>query len=527
LLLARATLRRREIAIRASLGAGRRRIIGQLLTESVMLSLAGGALGLVLGYFGVRGLLAINPGNIPRIGENGSAISLDWRVLVFTFLIAVVTGILFGLIPALTASRTDLNATLKESSSRSGSGFRQNKARSILVITETALALILLVGAALLIRTFAALRSVNSGFDAHNVLTLQMSLTGTRFAKTAGIAQAVRVAEQQAGAIPGVTAVAATCSLPLEPGIDVPFTIDGHAPKDSPYNGDEQWRNVSPDYFAVFRIPLLRGRLFNHRDTAGADPVVIIDEAMAKKYWPKGDAVGSSITIGSGLQFADRSRQIVGIVADIRDQSLDTDPNPMMYVPLAQVADGLTAFLNRIIPLTWVVRTKVAPFSLDAEIQRELRTATGGLPIAHVRSMDQAVAQSTARTDFNTTLLSIFAAVALLLAAIGIYGLMTYSVQQRTQEIGIRMALGATPKGVRKMVVAQGMRLAAFGVVVGVGAALALTRLMAGLIYGVKPWDPAVFISVAIVLSVVSWFATYIPARRASRVDPIVCLRYE
>jgi putative ABC transport system permease protein len=527
LLLARATLRRREIAIRAALGAGRRRIMSQLLTESVMLSLAGGALGLVLGYSGVRGLLAINPGNIPRIGENGSGVSLDWRVFVFTFVIAVVTGILFGLIPALTASRTDLNATLKESSSRSGSGFRQNKARSILVVTETALALILLVGAALLIRTFAALRSVNSGFDSHNVLTLQMSLTGTRFAKTAGVAEAVRAAEQRVGAIPGVTAIAAACCLPLEIGPDLPFTIDGHAPKDSPFNGDDQWRNVSSDYFAAFRIPLLRGRLFNHRDTAGSDPVVIIDEAMAKKYWPKGNAIGSSITIGRGLPVADRSRQVVGIVADIRDQSLDTDPNPMMYIPLAQVPDGVTVFLNRVIPLTWVIRTKVAPFSLNAEIQRELRTATGGLPVAHVRSMEQVVAQSTARTDFNTMLLSIFAGVALLLAAIGIYGLMTYSVQQRTQEIGIRMALGASPENVQRMVVAQGMRLALVGVVIGAAAALALTRLMAGLIYGVKTWDPVVFVSVAIILSAVSWFATYVPARRASHVDPTVSLRYE
>ena len=529
LLLARATLRKREIAIRASLGAGRRRIIGQLLTESVMLSLAGGALGLVLGYFGVRGLLAINPGNIPRIGQNGSAISLDWRVLVFTFLVAVVTGILFGLIPAFAASRTDLNATLKESSSRSGSGFRQNKARSILVVTETSLALILLVGAALLICTFAALRSVNPGFDPYNVLTLKMSLTGTRFAKTAGVAEAVRVAEQRIGAIPGVTAIAAGCCLPLEIGPDLPFTIDGHAPKDSPYNGDEQWRNVSPDYFAVFRIPLLRGRLFNHRDTAGSDPVVIIDEAMAKKYWPKGNALGSSITIGRGLgpQVADPSRQIIGIVADIRDQSLDTDPNPMMYLPLAQVPDGVTVFLNRIIPLAWVVRTEVAPFSLNAEIQRELRTATGDLPVAHVSSMEQVVAQSIARTDFNTTLLSIFAGLALFLAAIGIYGLMAYSVQQRTQEIGIRMALGASPPNVRRMVVLQGMKLALAGVVIGVTAGLVLTRLMAGLVYGVRTWDPVVFVSAAILLGVVSWFATYIPARRASRVDPMVALRDE
>jgi len=263
--------------------------------------------------------------------------------------------------------------------------------------------------------------------------------------------------------------------------------------------------------------------------SAGSDPVVLINEAMAKKHWPKGDAIGSHVTIGRGLspEFEDPSRQVVGIVADLRDQGLNSDPSPMIYIPIAQVPDGMTAFANRIIPITWVIRTKIAPYSLNAEIQSELRTATGGLPVAHVRSMEQVVVQSTARTDFNTTLLSIFAGVALLLAAIGIYGLMTYSVQQRTHEIGIRMALGASPENVRKMVVLQGMRLALIGVVIGVAAALALTRLMADLIFGVKTWDPLLFISVATLLSVVSWFAAYIPARRAFRVDPIVALRYE
>jgi putative ABC transport system permease protein len=529
LLLARATLRKREIAIRAALGAERRRIVFQLLAESVLLSLIGGLLGLVLGYAGVRALLAASPVNIPRIGEHGSAVVLDWRVLAFTLLVALFTGILFGLVPAFSGSRTDLTVTLKEGSSRAGSSFRQNKARSILVVTEMALALILLVGAALLIRTFATLRSVKPGFDAHKVLTMEMSLSGTRYEKTAGVTEAVREVERRVGTLPGVEAVASTCCLPTTGGIDLPFTIEGQPPTDGPYNGDVQWRNVSSQYFQVFRIPLLRGRTFAENDAAGSDLVVVINEVMAKKFWPKDDAVGARVTIAHGLgpEFEEPPRQVVGIVGGTRDGGLDNDPVPVMYVPEPQVVDGITALGSRVLPVNWVIRTKVAPFSMSVDLQRELRVATGGLPVAHIRTMEQVLGESTARSDFNTMLLSIFAGVALLLAAIGIYGLMAYSVQQRTQEIGIRMALGASPERVRKMVVSQGVRLAAIGVVIGVAAALGLSRFMAGLIYGVKTWDPAVFVSVAVLLSAVSWFATYIPAKRASRVDPMVSLRYE
>ena len=529
LLLARATLRKREIAIRSALGAGRKRIISQLLTESVLLSLVGGVLGLVVGYVGVRALLAVNPVDIPRIGEHGAAVTLDWRVLGFTLLIAVLTGILFGLIPAVSGSRTDLSSTFKESGSRAGSGFRQNKARSILVVTELALALVLLVGSALLIRTYMTLRTVKPGFDAHNVLTMEMSLSGTRFEKTAGVEQAVREVERRVDAVPGVEAIASTCCLPVTGGLDLPFTIEGVPPTEGPYNGDVQWRNVSSQYFQVFKIPLVRGRTFDERDQASSDHVVVINETMAKKFWPKGDAMGSRITIAHGLgaEFEEGPREVVGVVADTRDAGLDSDPDAMMFVPESQITDGATAMEGRVLPMNWIVRTKVAPFSLSTDLQRELRVATGGLPVAHIRSMEQVVGESTARSDFNTMLLSIFAGLALLLAAIGIYGLMTYSVQQRTQEIGIRMALGASPASVRKMVVLQGMRLAAIGVLIGVAAALALTRFMASLIYGVTTWDPIVFVTIMVLLSAVSWLATYIPARRASRVDPMVSLRYE
>jgi putative ABC transport system permease protein len=529
LLLVRATIRRREIAIRAALGAGRRRIISQLLTESVLLSLAGGVVGLVLGYFGVRALLAMNPGNIPRIGEKGADVTMDWRVLGFTLLVSILTGILFGLIPALSASRSDLSITLRESGSRSGSGLRQNKARSILVVTEMALALILLVGAALLIRTFAALRNVNPGFSTHNVLAMNMSVTGLRFEKTAGVAQLVEDARQRVEAVPGVEAMATTCCLPLEGGLGLPFTIEGRPRTQGPYDGGGGYDIVSPEYFAVFRIPLIRGRMFTVHDNGGAPGVVLISETMAKKFWPKGDAVGAQITIGKGVgpEFAEPPREIVGIVGDARNGGLDQNPFPIMYIPVSQVPDGVTKLNARITPIQFVIRTKVEPFSLSAGIEKALREASGGLPVGHIRSMDQVVSESTARSDFNMTLLTIFASVALLLAAIGIYGLMAYSVQQRTQEIGIRMALGASPKNVRRMVVLQGMRLVLAGVVIGVGAALALSRYMASLVFGVKTWDPAVFVTVVVLLSAVAWAAAYVPSLRASRVDPMVALRYE
>jgi putative ABC transport system permease protein len=529
LLLARATIRRREIAIRAALGAGRRRIVFQLLTESVLLSLVGGALGLMLGYLGVRALLAMNPGHIPRIGEHGADVTLDWRVMVFTLLVSLLTGILFGLIPAFSASRSDLSVTLRESGTRSGSGLRQNKARSILVVTEMALALILLAGAALLIRTFAALRNVNPGFSTHNVLTMDMSLTGPRFEKTAGVAQLVEDARQRVEGLPGVAAMATTCCLPLEGGFGLPFTIEGRPLTNGPFHGGAGYSTVGPHYFDAFQIPLLRGRMFTIHDDGGAAGVVLISDSMSKKFWPKGDAVGARITIGKGVgpEFAEPPREIIGIVGDARNGGLDRDPDPVMYIPVAQVPDGVTALNARITPIQWVIRTKVAPYSLSTDIQRELREASGGLPVAHIRSMDEVEGESTARSDFNMTLLTIFAGVALLLAAIGIYGLMAYSVQQRTQEIGIRMALGASPQKVRSMVVMQGMRLALAGVIIGVGAALALARYMTTLVFGVKTHDPVVFVTVVVVLSVVALLATFIPAMRASRVDPMVSLRYE
>jgi putative ABC transport system permease protein len=528
LLLARAIGRRREMAIRVAMGAGRARIVRQLLTESVLLSLAGAVVGSAAGLVGIRALLTVNTANLPRVGQEGALVGLDWRVLAFTILVAVATGLLFGLIPALQTSRPDLASTLKENSGRSGTGFRQNKARTLLAVSEIALAVVLLIGAALLIRTSIALGAVNPGFDAENVLTMRMSLTGQRFAKSAGIERLVQDGVARINALPGVTVASATCCVPLEGGYGLPFLVVGRPLKDGPFHGGGSWLTVSPGYFAVFKIPVVSGRVFTERDDGAAAPVVVINQAMAKRFWPKADPLADKIWIGKGIMSelaAETPRQIIGIVGDVRG-GLDNDPNPTMYVPNAQVPDALNALNVRITPLKWVVRTRVNPFSLSSAIQEQLRQASG-LPVSDVRTMDEVITRSTSRQRFNMLLMTIFGAAALFLAALGVYGLMAYSVQQRSQEIGIRMALGAETGHVLKLVLYQGMRLALAGVIIGIASALGLTRVMATFLFGVKERDLAVFIAVPAILSVVSFIAVWLPARRAAQVDPAIALRAE
>jgi predicted permease len=529
LLLARATGRKREFAIRSALGAGRARIIWQLLTESVLLSVSGGVLGLLLGYEGVRALLAVSPAGLPRIGENGAAVGIDWRVLCFTIAVSLFTGILFGLFPAMSASRLDLNSSLKDTSNRSGTGFRQSKARSLLVISEVSLAMVLLIGSALLIRTFIALRAVNSGVDTHYVLTLQMSLTGDRYQKTAGVAQLSRDGRERLNAIPGVVASASACCLPLGGTFSLPFIIVGRPLGKETQTGIVGWMNASPGYFSVFKTPILRGRDFTDRDVAGAPGVVLINQAMAKQFWPKENPVGQQMILGVGLgpQFEEPARQIVGVIGDIHDSGLNRDPRPMMIVPEAQVTDGMTAINARIGPVDWIVRTHGDPHQVIVAVTEQLRLASGGFPVAHVRLMDEIVVSSTARDSFNMLLLTIFGAVALLLAAIGIYGLMAYSVQQRTQEMGIRIALGADRNTIRNLVVWHGMRLAIAGVILGILAAFGLTRLIASFLFGVTSWDPIVFCTVPVILTAVALLAVWLPATRASRLDPMQALRAE
>jgi predicted permease len=521
LMLARAAGRKREIAIRAALGAGRRRIIAQLIAEGITLSVAGGALGLLLGMAGIRALLAINSGGIPRLGPSGTAVNVDWRVLAFTLLASVTTGILFSLIPALQASSTDLSAILRKNGGRMGTGIRQNRARSFLVASEMALAIILLIGAGLLIRTFVALRSVNPGFDRHNVLTMRISLNAPKFQKTAGLADLVRNSALRITELRGVVAAASTCCVPLELSPAGPVFILGR-PRKGLSDGHAHLTTISSGYFAVLKIPLLRGRIFTDRDDARSTPVVIINRAMARMYWPNSDPFKDRMMAAQAP-----ARQIVGIVGDVHDTGLDDAPPPMMYLPIAQAPEILNAYVVRRSPITWMIRTSVEPHSLSAAIEKELQQASGGLPVTGIRSLDELVARSTARQDFNVAVMSVFGMCALLLAAIGLYGLMAYSVQQRTQEIGIRMALGAEMPDVRDMVVLQGMRLASSGVVIGIAVAFGLTRFISGFLFGVKALDPIAFVAAPVVLIAVALLSVWLPVRRATRIDPAIALRFE
>lgn len=529
LLLVRATGRKREIAIRAAIGAGRGRVVRQLLAESLLLSFVGGLLGLALGYSGIRALLAVNTAGMPRVGTNGIALWFDWRLVAFALGISVATGIIFGLFPALQSSRADLNVALKESSGRSGTGLRQNKARSALVLSEVGLAVVLLVGAALLIRTFVALYSVDRGFDTNNVLTMQTVMTGEKYQKTAAVAQAVRDSLERIRALPGVLQATSAYWLPLQPANSLPFNIVGRAPVAGLFTGNAGWSPVSLAFFDVFRIPVKRGRAFTERDDQKSAPVAIINEAMARQFWKDGDPLQDRILIGHGLIQGlqdEPVRQIIGIVGDVRGAALNVDPGPTVYIPQSQMSDAATAFFVPLVSISWAARTQGDPHGLAGTIEEQLRQVTG-LPVTQIRSMDEVISLSTARQRFNMLLMTVFGAMALLLAAIGIYGLMAYTVAQRTQEIGIRLALGAEGSQVRNMVVRQGMELVLAGVAIGLAAAWALARLIQALLFGVKAHDPLVFVAVPVVLALVAFVAVWLPANRAAKVSPVQSLRYE
>ncbi len=534
LLLARAASRQKEMAVRAAIGAGRWHVVRLLLTESAMLAAAGTGLGFALGAWGVRLLLLVAPGNIPRLTDSNSlhaAIpALDLRVAAFTVAVAVATVLLFGLFPAVRSSNPDLATALKEGGGRAGRGHSHHRARSLLVITETALALVLLTGAALLLRSFAGLRSVDPGFNTHHLLTLETSLAGGDYSKSAQVAEFVRRGTERLEAVPGVTSAACAFSLPMSGmNTDLPFNIVGRPRGKSDYDGDEQYRPVSPHYFLTLQMPLLRGRGITERDTDSSPLVLVINQAMAKKYWPKEDALGKTVVLGRGLgpQFEEGPREIVGIVGNVPETGLADHGESVMYVPEAQVPNGLTELANGLIPFAWVVRTPGDPFALRRAVEREMRAVDAMVPVGHLRSMDQVVSASLARQNFNTLLLTLFAAIALALAAIGIYGLISYAVEQRTQEIGIRVALGAARGQVLRMIVLQGAKLAAIGVVSGLAVAFGVTRLLESLLYGVKATDPLTLAGAAVGIGLVALAASYIPALRAAAVDPNRALRHE
>jgi putative ABC transport system permease protein len=512
LLLARAAGRGREIAIRTALGAGRLRIIRQLLTESVLLSTLGGSLGLLLAIWGIDLLGSLVPANIPRFGET----RLDLPVLAFTLGASLLTGLIFGLAPALSASKLDLNEALKEGGRSASEGRARHRMRSLLIISEVALSLVLLVGAGLLIKSFLHLRSTNPGFNPDRVLTATLSLPSIKYKEDEQIVRFTEQAIARTAQIPGVEAVGTIMPLPFSGNnISISFHVDGQplpAPGEEPVSGA---RIISPDYLRAMGIPLIKGRAFTEQDKADAPNVILINETLARKYFPNEDPIGKRLNLGLN----DIKGEIIGVVGDVRSSNLTKEAGPEFYVPYQKVAFGEASL---------VVRTSSGdPASIAPAMRSAIQELDKDQPLYEVRTMNSLVADSIARQRFSMMLIALFAVLALLLAAVGIFGVMSFLVTQRTHEIGIRMALGAQTFDVLKMIVGQGMTLTLVGIAIGLVAAFALTRVMSGLLYGVSATDPLTFIAVSAVLAAVALLACYIPARRATRVDPMVALRYE
>jgi predicted permease len=516
LLLSRAVARQQEIAVRAALGASRGRIVRQLLTESLLLSLCGGLLGVILCVWSVKWIHVLGTKSIPRLADIG----IDARVLLFTLLLSVFSGILFGLAPALRVSRIDLNATLKDagrgSAGTSSVWGRGNNVRRLLVVSELALSVVLLIAAGLLLRSFAQLQSVAPGFNPKNVLTFELALNGQRYGDGQIRLNTYRQLWNALGQIPGVTAAGGITSLPLSQSFAwTPITVEGRTPLPGEKFLNADARVAGGRYFQAMEIPLRSGRFFTEEDIAGKTPVVIIDEFMAEQLWPGQNAVGKRIhMVESEVPWL----TVAGVVARVKHESLDSDPRVAFYLPQTQYPSRA---------MTVVMRSHGDPSALSPPIKKELRGIDPDLPMYSVRTMDDRVQESLARRRFSMLLLGIFAGVALVLATIGIYGVMAYLVNQGTREIGIRMAIGATQREIVRLVVFQGMTLAVAGVSIGLAAAFVFARLMRSLLFGISAADPLTFAGISLLLTFVALLATYIPARRAARIDPILCLRAE
>lgn len=531
LLLARAQSRQKEMAIRAAMGAGRWRIARQLLTESVVLALIGGTLGILFARWGIALILYISPDAIPRAKE----ISLDWRVLAFTIGLSFVTGILFGLVPALQAGVVDVHETLKETG-RGTSG--KHWLRSSLVIAEVAATLVLLVGAGLMIRSFYRLQKVNPGFSYDHLTSFSVALPRKKYANNEQREQFYNRLLENLRGLPGVEATAAASGLPLgNNGWQTSFTVDGQPPPPREQTPLMEACLVTPDYFRAMNIPLRSGRYFNDHDDRsaliGKDlsklsetereiaalNTIVIDEEFARRYWPNEDPVGKRIRLGNDTDPSTPVLTIVGVVGRVKMEGLATDSKRVQgYFPYAQIpSNGMTVIL----------KAAGDPNQLIGAVRQQVKQIDPDQPIYGIKSMDDIRAESVAPERLNLTLLSLFAGIALVLAIVGIYGVMSYTVTQRTHEIGIRMAIGAQPRDVFQMVIRQGMMLALIGVVCGLVGAFGLTRLMASMLFGVEPTDPATFAAIAVLLTGVALIACYVPGRRATKVDPVVSLRYE
>jgi putative ABC transport system permease protein len=513
LLLARASSRNAEMAIRRAMGAGRFRLVRQMLTESLLLAIVGGIAGVLIALWGVPALMALNPGNLPRRGEIG----VDYQAIIFALGVSFITSAFFGVVPALRAARLDINETLKASANRAGTGRLDKRLRGLLVISEVALAVILLVGAALLIKSFVRLRAVDIGFDTENLTTMQASLTSDDYKTTARSWAFQQQVLERITAQPGVVSAATSVSQPLQRGLNSYINVR--------VQGEEKGRSVenrpiSPAYFSTLGMKALHGRFFNDADSAGSAPVIILNETLARIFWQ------DSVPLGEQINVDGKTRQVVGIVGDINDQGLDQKVAPTIYVPMSQVTDNLNAAMNRWFLTTWIVRTS-GPIDLTAALRNAVREVDPQTPVANIRQMSDVMSGSISSRRFMMILMGIFAALALALTVIGIYGVLSYHVTQRRQEIGIRMALGASSTDVLKLIVGHGMTLVLIGVAIGLVGAYALGGLMKSLMFGVSVTDTATFVAISILLTCAAFVASYIPARRATKVDPMIALRYE
>src|SRR5215213_2076829 len=515
--LASATSRYREFAIRAALGARRSRVVRQFLTESVLLSLIGGAAGLALAVWVVRALVFLMPKNTPRVEE----IRLDYRVVLFTLGTSLLTGIVFGLAPAFQASKIDLNDVLKEGGRSGSDTSRRLRLRNLLVISEFALSLVLLIGAGLMVKSLLRLQEVRPGFEPAGLMTMRIALPATKYEK---FNQSEAFFEQLFDRLetrPGIESVGAINLLPFGGGGgDRSFSIQDQPTPAGHARPDEQVRFVTPNYFHTMQIPLLSGRDFTRRDLPDTPPVAIVNSAFARKFWADGNAIGKRISFSANNP---KWCEIVGIVGNVKHRGLDIADSPELYIPAFQplFADG------NVPPMYVAVRTVNDPSVAATAMRSEVAAIDRDQPVSSLMTMDQRISDSVAPRRFNMFILGLFAALALVLAAIGIYGIMAFSVAQRTHEIGVRMALGASTGDVLKLVLGNGFKLALIGIVVGLLAAFAATRVLSSLLYGVSATDPVIFVVDAVLLAFAALLACYMPARRATKVDPLVALRYE
>jgi putative ABC transport system permease protein len=518
LLLARAASRGREIAIRTAMGASRSRVVRQLLTESVLLSFSGGVLGILIAIAALGPLLRLAAGSVPQ----ALTVELDYRVLLFTLGISIVTGIFFGIVPALRTARLDLRETLNEGSRGSTAGPGHQRTRGLLVAAEIAMAMLLLVGAGLLLRSFSRLQEVSLGFQPDHLLAADFPLSQNAYAKPEQRFEFFDRLVQRAQSLPGVRSAAATSAVPVNAGGGaIHFNIYGRPPK-SPHDFTAAgYFTVTPNYFETIGAPVLQGRLFTPSDIEKAPAVVVVNATMAHTYWPNESPIGKRMQLGALPDDQVPWMQVVGVVGDVL-QNLGNAPAAEMYLPYRQ-ADGLLPVFQ----LSLVMRTATEPHGAVSSLRTAVAEIDPNQPIVNVRSMEENIATSTSDTRFRTWLIGIFAVLALVLAGVGVYGVMSYTVTQRISEIGVRVTMGAQPTDVFRLIVGEGLRLALIGVVLGLAAALALTRLLKTFLFGISAYDPVTFVGVSVLLTLVALAACYFPARRATLVDPLVALRYE